>query len=97
LKSSATTDGAKNELGAAFSLVNEDNTLHCAAHNIQLVINDQLDRKKEHAPLELTRHRAIVQKCHNLVIHINGHRDTLAAFKDLANRKLNHITKRLIK
>lgn len=89
MKSSATTDGAKNELGAAFALVNEDNALHCAAHNIQLVINDQLDRKTANSPPQLHRHRAIVQKCHELVIYINGHRDTHDEFKALASRKMH--------
>jgi hypothetical protein len=87
LKSSSTTDGAKNELGAAFALVNEDNALHCAAHNIQLVVNDVFDSKQAHPPPQCARHREVVRKAHGIVIFINGHRDVHSAFLALVKAK----------
>lgn len=82
-----TTDGAANERGAAVRIVNEGNDLHCAAHLIQLVINDQLDSKKSNPPPFLARHRRIVDKAHRLVVYINGHRATFQAFSVLAKSK----------
>jgi hypothetical protein len=87
LKSSSTTDGAKNELAAAFRLVNEDNAEHCAAHKIQLVVNDPLDPKKANPPPECARHREVVRKIHGLVLYINGHKDVHSAFLALAKAK----------
>lgn len=82
-----TTDGAANERGAARLLVEEDNELHCAAHNVQLALNDVLDPKKADAPPACTRHRSIVHKSHLLVTHINGHKDVHQAFSQLAKNK----------
>ena len=85
---STTTDGAKNELKAAFEIVNEDNVFHCAAHNIQLVINDVMDPKKANPPPTCAPHREIVRKCHGLVIFINNHKDTHSVFLSLAKAKI---------
>lgn len=87
LKSSATTDGAKNELGAAFALVNEDNAIHCVCHNIQLCVNDPLDEKKANPPPSCQRHRAVKRKLHDLVIFINTHKEAHEAFLELARAK----------
>jgi len=57
-----TTDGAPNEQGAASLLVNEDNKIHCAAHEIQLCINDPLDPKKANPPADCARHREVIRK-----------------------------------
>lgn len=85
-----TTDGASNERGAATLMVNEDNQIHCVAHAIQLVINDQLDAKRANPPPTCTVHRDIVQKAHRLVVYINGHRETFDKIFFLAqNKKLN--------
>lgn len=82
-----TTDGAANERAAAAKLVNEGNTVHCAAHDIQLAINDVLDGKQAHPPPEAARCRQVVKKCHDLVILVNGHKDLFSAFSLLAKEK----------
>lgn len=90
LKATMTTDGAANERGAAALIVNEDNQIHCVAHAVQLVINDQLDTKRANPPPTCAIHREIVQKAHRLVVYVNGHRDTFNKFHFLAqNKKLN--------
>lgn len=87
MKSSSTTDGAKNEIGAAFRLVNEDNAIHCYAHNIQLCVNDPLDPTKPNAPPQCARHREVIRKAHGLVIYINGHKAAHNAFIELIKAK----------
>lgn len=82
-----TTDGASNERGAARLLVEDGNELHCAAHNIQLVINDIIDPKQVNAPPACARLRTIVRKAHLLVTHINGHKIVYQAFSLLAKNK----------
>lgn len=89
MKSSATTDGAKNELGAAFALVNEDNAIHCVCHNIQLCVNDPLNDKKKNPPPSCQRHRAIKRKLHELVVFINTHKVPHEAFLELVRVKRN--------
>ena len=79
-----TTDGAANERLAASSIVNENNDLHCAAHNIQLVIDDQLNSKKANPQPLCARHREVVRKAHDLVVYVNGHRDVHSAWHKLA-------------
>lgn len=82
-----TTDGAANERGAARLLVEEGNDLHCAAHGIQLVINDCMDPKKVDAPPACARHRMVVHKSHLLITHINNHKIVYQAFSLLAENK----------
>lgn len=67
--------------------MNEDNAEHCAAHKIQLVVNDPLDPKRANPPPECARHREVVRKIHGLVLYINGHKDVHAAFLTLARTK----------
>lgn len=87
LKATMTTDGAANEHAAAVDMVNEGNELHCADHNVQLAMNDNLDPKKANPPATCAVHREIIRKCHDLVIFINGHKDTFYAFSELAKAK----------
>jgi hypothetical protein len=82
-----TTDGAPNERAAAGLLVNEENTLYCSAHLIQVAINDQFDEKKANPPPALATHRVVLRKAHDLVVHINGHRATFQVFSTLAKQK----------
>jgi len=82
-----TTDGAANEHGAAVRLVNEGNELWCADHQGQLVQGDCLDPKKAKPPLICKAARDVVQKTHDLVTHINGHKDTFTLFSTLAKDK----------
>jgi hypothetical protein len=82
-----TTDGAANEVGAAALLVNETNHIHCVAHTLQLVINDQLDSSQAHPPAACARHRAVLRKAHDLVVFVNGHRDAFREFSVRAQRK----------
>lgn len=86
-----TTDGAANERLAASSIVKEGNELHCAAHNIQLVIDDQLNRKKDNTPALCARHREVVRKAHDLVVFINNHRDVHSTFCALARNKRGNV------
>jgi hypothetical protein len=82
-----TTDGAANEQLSSIIVVEQGNNLHCAAHKIQLVVNDILDSKKAHPSPEGVKHRAVIAKANSLVIYINSHRETYKAFKDLASAK----------
>jgi hypothetical protein len=82
-----TSDGAKNEQLAASLLVQEGNNIHCTAHLIQLAIDDKLNLKKDTVPLSLARHRAVLRKCHDLVILINNHKAIFTAFSELAEAK----------
>lgn len=82
-----TTDGAANERTAAAHLVHEGNTIHCAAHNIQLVINDVLDPKKAAPSPGAALCRLVVKRPHDLVVMINGHKDLYSAFGILSKAK----------
>lgn len=81
----STNDGGGDERKSAFQLVKEGNDIWCCAHQIQLCIDDCLDSKKAKPPIECADHRSILKKAHDLVVFINGHRDTLQAFTNLAS------------
>jgi hypothetical protein len=83
----STNDGGGDERKAAFQLVKEGNDIWCVAHRIQLCIGDLLDGKKASAPAQCIPHRAVLKKCHDLVVLINGHRDIRQAFSELAKTK----------
>jgi hypothetical protein len=82
-----TTDGAANERGAARLLVDEGNEVHCSAHNVQLVINDNIDAKLAHASPACAVHRGVVHKGHLLVTHLNGHKVVRQGFLELIKTK----------
>lgn len=81
LVASSTCDGGADEQLAASQLVKEGNTIHCNGHKPQLAVHDCLDPKKAHPPLSCKPHRDLIQKAHDLVVFINGHRDILQAFR----------------
>lgn len=82
-----TCDGGSDERKAASQLVKEGNDLWCAGHNAQLCVGDALDPKKKSAPPECAKLRNVIQKAHDLVVLINGHRDMFSAFATLAADK----------
>jgi hypothetical protein len=88
LIATSTNDGAGDEQKAAFQLVQEGNAVHCVAHQVQLAIGDCLDEKKAHPPADCQLHRQVLAAAHSLVGFINGHRDVLRRFKELAKLKL---------
>lgn len=82
-----TTDGAANERKAAQQLVKEGNTVACAAHTIQLAINDVTDSEKSGAPEDCQPHRSILSKAHTLVRYVNSHKKVLTKFTELVQNK----------
>jgi hypothetical protein len=87
LIATSTNDGAGDEQKAAFQLVQEGNNFWCAAHRIQLAIDDCLDSKKAHPPVDCGPHRAVLRKAHDCVVFVNSHRDATARFKALSKAK----------
>lgn len=87
LIATSTNDGAGNERKAAFQLVQDGNDFWCAAHRVQLVINDCLDPKQAEPPADCQALRAVVAKAHRLVVFVNGHRAPQQLFKQLTQRK----------
>lgn len=84
-----TTDGARNEHGAAVLTVNDGNEIHCVDHNVQLVQADALNSNQAHPPPLTQEARAVNDKSHALVVFINGHKAILARFRELADAKRN--------
>lgn len=87
LISTSTSDGAGDERKAALQLVQDGNDLWCAAHRAQLAVDDCLDPKIAHPPIDCAPHRQVIQKSHSLVLFINSHRDAKRAFEHAAQRK----------
>src|SRR5262249_9084516 len=65
LIATSTNDGGGDERKAAFQLVKEGNDIWCAAHKVQLVIDDCLDSKKSHPPEDCAPHREVLKKAHD--------------------------------
>lgn len=87
LIATSTNDGAGDERKAAFQLVQPGNDIWCAAHRIQLAIDDCLDNKRAHPPEDCAPHRAVVKKAHDLVVYIHSHRAPLQRFQALSSHK----------
>lgn len=87
LIATSTNDGAGDERKAAFQLVQDGNDIWCAAHRVQLVIDDCLDPKRANPPADCQPIRDVLAKAHSLVVFINGHRAALQLFKELTSRK----------
>jgi len=85
LVATITADGGNEKYGAE-EFLSKGDTLHCAAHNIQLCLDDILSTKKANTKTKL--HREILRKCHSLVVLVNGHHKTARAFETLAKAKL---------
>jgi hypothetical protein len=87
LIATSTSDGGGDERKAAFQLVLDGNDWWCAAHRIQLAIDDCLDGKKRNPPADCAPFRSVVKKAHDLVVYVNGHRATSQALRELSLRK----------
>lgn len=87
LIATSTNDGAGDERKAAFQLVKDGNDFWCAAHLVQLAIDDCLDNKKAHPPAECAPHRAVLKKAHDLVVYVNSHRIPTQRFEELIASK----------
>jgi len=80
----STSDGGSDERKAASQLVKEGNDWWCSAHLVQLCVHDSLDPKKANAPASCAPHRELIAKAHAFVVFVNGHKDVLRAFQQLA-------------
>lgn len=87
LIATSTNDGGGDERKAAFQLVQGGNDWYCVAHRVQLCIGDCLDHSKARPPEDCAPFRNLIQKAHDLVVFVNGHRNTLQRFSELAARK----------
>lgn len=84
LIATSTNDGGGDERKAAFQFVKDGNDWYCVAHRVQLAIADCLDAKRRDPPPDCKPFRDLINKAHDLVVFVNGHRAPLRAFQSLS-------------